>query len=121
MLSFLRLIFSGIPATKSYEAKLQDEETKYTVYLETIESDDFRRFNELKEYLANPANLKTGADMPQKERRLEKEYRADIDALNKKGLRLDKEFQSKRALLPQKERQMKNAFKQKKQAAKSKE
>jgi hypothetical protein len=121
MLNFLQFIFSGIPSTKSYEAKLQDEETKYTVYLETIESDDFRRYNDLKEYLANPANLKTGIDLPQKERQLEKEYRANVKALDDKGFRLDKEFQAKRALQPQKERQMKKALKQKMQAAKSKE
>jgi hypothetical protein len=121
MLNFLQFIFSGIPATKSYEAKLQDEETKYTVYLETIESDDFRRYNDLKEYLANPANLKIGIDLPQKERQLEKEYRANVEALNDKGFRLDKEFQAKRTLQPQNERKLKKALKQKKQAAKSKE
>ncbi|MDR2287242.1 MAG: family 16 glycosylhydrolase [Prevotellaceae bacterium] len=120
MLNFLQLIFSGIPSTKSYEAKLQDEETKYTVYLETIESDDFRRYNDLKEYLANPANLKTGIDLPQKKRQLEKEYRENVGALTDKGFRLDKEFQAKRALQPQKERQLKKALKQKMQAAKSK-
>jgi hypothetical protein len=121
MFSFLRFIFSGIPSTKSYEAKLQDEETKYTVYLETLESDNFRRYNELKEYFANPANLKVGIDLPQKERLLEKEYRTDFEALKNKELRLDKEFQSKRTLQPQKERQLKKAFQQKKRAAKSKE
>jgi hypothetical protein len=121
MLNFLQSIFYGIPSTKSYEAKLQDEETKYTVYLETIESDDFRRYNELKEYFANPANLKTGTDLPQKKRQLEKEYRADVEALGKKGVSLDKEFQAKRASQPQKERQMKKALQQKKKAAKSKE
>ncbi|MDR1594686.1 MAG: family 16 glycosylhydrolase [Prevotellaceae bacterium] len=121
MIRFLQFIFTGIPATKSYEAKLQDEETKYTVYLETIESDDFRRYNELKEYFANPANLKVGTDMPQKERQLEKEYRADFKALNDKGLSLDKEFQAKKALQPQKEQQLKKTLKQKIQAAKSKD
>jgi hypothetical protein len=121
MFGFLQFIFSGIPSTKSYEAKLQDEETKYTVYLEALESDDLRRYNELKEYFANPANLKVGNDMPQKERQLEKEYRANLEDFNSKGLRLDKEFQSKRTLQPQKERQLKKALKQKKQAAKSKD
>jgi hypothetical protein len=121
MFSFLQFIFTGIPSTKSYEAKLQDEETKYTVYLETIESDDFRRYNDLKEYLADPANLKVRTDLPQKERQLEKEYRANVETLNDKGFRLDKEFQAKRSLQPQKERQMKKALKQKMQAAKSKE
>jgi hypothetical protein len=121
MLNFLQSIFYGIPSTKSYEAKLQDEETKYTVYLETIESDDFRRYNELKEYFANPANLKTGVDMPQKERQLEKEYREDIEDFRKKGFSLDKEFQAKKSAQPQKERQMKQALRRKKQDAKSKE
>ncbi|MDR2383153.1 MAG: family 16 glycosylhydrolase [Prevotellaceae bacterium] len=121
MFSFLQSIFYGIPSTKSYEAKLQDEETKYTVYLETIESDDFRRYNELKEYFANPANLKVGADLPQKERQLERDYRENVEALNKKGFSLDKEFQSKRVEQPQKERRLKKALQQKKQVAKSKE
>ncbi|MDR1170767.1 MAG: family 16 glycosylhydrolase [Prevotellaceae bacterium] len=121
MFSFLQFVFSGIPATKSYEAKLQDEETKYTVYLETIESDDFRRYNELKEYLANPVNLKTENNLPQKERQLEKEYRKNTETLKDKGFRLEKEFQAKRSLQPQKERQLKKVLKQKKQAAKSKE
>jgi uncharacterized protein YoxC len=121
MFSFLQFIFSGVPSTKSYEAKLQDEETKYTVYLETIESDDFRRYNELKEYFANPANLKIENDLPQKDRRLETEYRASIGALKNKGFKLEKEFQAKRALQPQKEQQLKKVLKQKKRAAKSKE
>jgi hypothetical protein len=121
MLNFLQSIFYGIPSTKSHEAKLQDEETKYTVYLETIESDDFRRYNELKEYFANPANLKVGVDLPQKEDQLKKEYQEDIEALRKKGFSLDKEFQAKRAAQPQRERQMKKALRQKKKAAKSKE
>jgi hypothetical protein len=121
MLNFLQSIFYGIPSTKSYEAKLQDEETKYTVYLETIESDDFRRYNELKEYFANPANLKVGVDLPQKKRQLEREYQADIEALQNKGFSLDREFQAKSAALPKKEQQMKKALRRKKQTAKSKE
>ncbi|MDR0725809.1 MAG: family 16 glycosylhydrolase [Prevotellaceae bacterium] len=121
MLNFLQSIFYGIPSTKSYEAKLQDEETKYTVYLETIESDDFRRYNDLKDYFANPANLKIGTDLPQKERQLERDYRENVNALNKKGVSLDKEFQAKRTYQPQRERQLKKALLQKKQAAKSKE
>jgi hypothetical protein len=121
MLNFLQSVFYGIPSTKSYEAKLQDEETKYTVYLETVESDDFRRYNELKEYFANPANLKVGTDLPQKERLVEKDYRANVDALRKKGISLDNEFQAKRKAQPQRERQLKNALKQRKPSAKSKE
>jgi hypothetical protein len=121
MFNFLRSLFSGIPATKSYEAKLQDEETKYTEYLETVECDDFRKYNELKEYLANPANLKIGLDQPQKERQLEKDFQAKIAALKQKGIRLEAEFQSKRKLQPQKERQRKNELRQKRRSAKSKE
>jgi hypothetical protein len=121
MLKFLQSVFYGIPSTKSYEAKLQEEETKYTAYLETIESDDFRRYNELKEYFDNPANLKTGTDMPQKERQLEREYREDIEAFRKKGFSLEKEFQSKRLVQPRQERQLKEALRQKKHAALSKE
>jgi hypothetical protein len=104
MFNFLRSVFYGIPPTKSYEAKLQDEETKYTIYLETIESDDLRRYNELKKYLANPENLKIGSDIPAKERLLEKDYQENIKILNNRGIRLDKEFQAKRLLQPKKER-----------------
>jgi hypothetical protein len=121
MFNFLQSVFYGIPATKSYEAKLQDEETKYTIYLETIESDDFRKYNELKEFLANPANLKIGIDHPQKERQIEKEFKAKIEALKNKEIRLDKEFQSKRKLQPQKERQRKKELQRKKQNSTSKE
>jgi hypothetical protein len=121
MFNFLQSVFSGIPSTKSYEAKLQDEETKYTIYLETIESDDFRKYNELKEYLANPANLKIGIDHPQKERQIEKDFKAKIEALKNKGIRLEKEFQSKRKLQPQNERQRKKELHQKKQSVNSKE
>jgi hypothetical protein len=119
MFNFLRSVFYGIPSTKSYEAKLQDEETKYTIYLETVESDDLRRYNELREYLANPANLKIGSDMPQKERLLEKDYQENLKALNNRGVRLDKEFQEKSSLQPKKERQLKENLQQKKQSAKS--
>ncbi|MDR1887130.1 MAG: family 16 glycosylhydrolase [Prevotellaceae bacterium] len=121
MFKFLRSVFSGIPSTKSYEAKLQDEETKYTVYVETVESDDFRRYSELKEYLSNPENLKVGNDRPQEERRIKKEYLTKKEALKQKGLRLDGEFQSKMLSQPKKERQLKNELKLKKRATKSKE
>jgi hypothetical protein len=121
MFNFLRSVFSGIPATKSYEAKIQDEETKYTAYLETIESDDFRKYNDLKEYLDNPANLKIGTDQPQKERQLEKDFQERNNALKKKGIRLETEFQLKRKVQPQKERQRKKELHRKKRMAKSKE
>ncbi|MDR1340699.1 MAG: family 16 glycosylhydrolase [Prevotellaceae bacterium] len=119
MFNFLRSVFYGIPSTKSYEAKLQDEETKYTVYLETLESDGLRRYNELKEYLANPANLKVGSDQPQKERQLEKDYKAKVEAFEKKGFRLDKEFQEKRRRQPHRESQQKKNLQQKNKLAKS--
>jgi hypothetical protein len=121
MLNFLQYIFLGIPSTKSYEAKLQDEETKYTVYLETVESDDFRRYNELKEYFANPLNLKVGSDYSQKKRQLETEYQTKIEDWKHKKSQLIKEFQSKKALQPQQERQLKEALQQKRQAVASKE
>ncbi|MDR2027747.1 MAG: family 16 glycosylhydrolase [Prevotellaceae bacterium] len=121
MFSFLRSIFSGIPVTKSYEAKLQDEETKYTMYLETIESDDLRKYSELKEYLDNPANLKIGTDQSKKEQQLEKDFKAKTEALKNKGIRLEEEFQSKRKLQPRQERQRKKELRRKKQSAKSKE
>jgi chemotaxis protein histidine kinase CheA len=50
--------FSGIPSTKSYEAALLDNEAKYAAYVETLESEEYRQYNRLKEYLANPAPIK---------------------------------------------------------------
>ncbi|MDR1582380.1 MAG: family 16 glycosylhydrolase [Prevotellaceae bacterium] len=121
MLNFLQFIFFGIPSTKSYEAKLQDEETKYTVYLEATESDDLRRYNELNQYFADPSNLKIGTDLPEKERQLEQEYQAKIRTLKEKKSQLSKEFRSKKALQPQKELQLKRALQKKWHLATSKE
>jgi hypothetical protein len=89
------------------------------VYLETLESEGLKRYNELKAYLANPENLKAGSNQPQKERQLERDYQAKTETFRNRGIRLEREFQEKRLLLPQKERQLKKDFQQKKQSAKS--
>jgi hypothetical protein len=120
MFNFLRFVFSGIPSTRSYEAKLQDRENKYTIYLETFESDALKRYTELKEYLSNPANLKVGSDQGQKERQLKIEYQSKRNALSKKELRLKKEFQAKEDFQPKRERQLKHDFELKKKSAQSK-
>lgn len=69
MFNFLRSLFSsGIPSTSSYEASLYDQESKYALYMETIESDDFKRYSELTEYFTNSANAKSSdAEMFKKE------------------------------------------------------
>jgi hypothetical protein len=89
--------------------------------METLESDALRRYSELKEYLSNPANLKVGADQPQKERRLKSEYQSKEEARLQKGLRLQKEFQSKKEFQPQKERKLKKEFQLKKELQSKKE
>ena len=58
MFNFLRSLFSGLPSTASYEAYLQDQENKYATYMETFESDEYKRYIELKEFVYNPANMK---------------------------------------------------------------
>jgi hypothetical protein len=107
MFNFLRFVFSGIPSTKAYEAKLQDRENKYTIYLETFESDALRRYTELKEYLSNPAHLKVGSDQPRKERQLKEENQSKRHALSQKERRLRKEFQAKEDFQPKRENQLK--------------
>lgn len=54
MFNFLSSVFSGLPSTSSYEARLLDQEKKYTVYMETFESDEYKRYVELKEYIYSP-------------------------------------------------------------------
>ena len=57
MFKFLQSLFSFIPSTSSYESKVFAQENKYALYVESGESDDFKRYSELQEYLSGPTNL----------------------------------------------------------------
>lgn len=99
---------------------MQDRENKYTIYLETFESDALRRYTELKEYLSNPANLKAGSNQAQKERQLKVEYQSKRSALLQKERRLKKEFQAKEDFQPKRESQLKKDLQLRKKSVQSK-
>jgi hypothetical protein len=123
MFNFLSSVFYGVPSTKSYEAKLHSKETKYAVYLETLESEEFRKYNELKAYLADPENLKVKADLLLKERQLKKDYQEKVEKLRNKAISQEREYKEKKLFILQQERQQKKDFLQKKHStvAESKE
>lgn len=56
MFSFLRSLFlAPIPSTVSYENKMFEQEKNYARFVEIRESDDFKRYVELKDYVGSPA------------------------------------------------------------------
>ncbi|MDR1896200.1 MAG: family 16 glycosylhydrolase [Prevotellaceae bacterium] len=95
MFNFLQSFFSGIPSTRSYDAKLHEHERLYTVYLETLESDDYKRYTELKEYLSHPTKFKNSVAQSEDKLRQSKEKLERFNSTNrqfKSVQQLKKEF-----------------------------
>ncbi|MDR0560102.1 MAG: family 16 glycosylhydrolase [Prevotellaceae bacterium] len=100
MFNFLQSFLSGLPSTSSYEALLQDHENKYATYMEALESDEFKRYNELREFIYNPKNLKFAS-----------QQNSPVTGSNENHAQSRAELKREQKLLKQEIKQRKSEFK----------